>query len=94
MGEIASYDLPSADRVRLWLRMAPRIGSHVFVKLFAHGAQELNAKALLGGGLELLFRSVRSVCEERGMRMHLVSAWEMFQAIEALREQRSPSVTG
>ena len=92
MGEIASYDRPSADRVRLWLRIAPRIGSHVFVKLFAHGTQEKNSQALLGGDLDVLFRAVRSVSEEHGLRFHLVSAWEMFQAIEALRERREPVV--
>jgi hypothetical protein len=94
MGEIASYDHPSADRVKLWLRVAPQLGPHIFVKLFTHGAQEQNSAALLGGGLDHLFRSVRLVCEDRRLRFHLVSAWEMFRAIEAIREEREPSASG
>ena len=92
MGEIAGRDRPSVSRVKLWLRMAPRIGSHIFVKLFTHGTQQRNSSALLGGDLDLLFQAVRSVCEERRLRFHLVSAWEMFCAIEALRERRIPQV--
>src|SRR4051794_35091590 len=75
MGELASQDPPSVRRVKLWLRIAPRLGSHIFVKLFTHGTQERNSAALLGGDLDLLFGSVRSVCAERGLRFHFVSAW-------------------
>jgi hypothetical protein len=94
MGELAGQDPPSRDRVRLWLRVAPRLGSHIFIKLFTHGTQLRNSSALLGGDLDLLFDAVRFVCEERKLRFHLVSAWEMFRAIEAIREHRTPSAVG
>lgn len=95
MGELASNDRPSIDRVKLWLRVAPQLGPHIFIKLFTHGTQERNSAALLtDGNLDLLFRCVRSVCDERRLRIHLVSAWEMFCAIEAIRERRSPLVAG
>jgi hypothetical protein len=93
-GEIAGRDRPSDSRLRLWLRVAPRLGSHIFVKLFTHGTQPRNASALLGGDLDLLFEGVRRVSVEQGLRFHLVSAWEMFSAIEAIREERLPSVAG
>ena len=43
-GDLASYRPPSPARVRAWLSLAPRIGEHAFIKLFAHGAQEANAQ--------------------------------------------------
>jgi hypothetical protein len=89
-GELASYRLPSPWRARLWLRIAPRVAGHVFLKLFAHGAYEQNASALLGGGLDRLFESLRGACVERGLRLHYVSAWEMFRAVEALRAGKDP----
>jgi hypothetical protein len=92
VGEISGQDRPSEDRVKLWLRIAPRLGPHVFIKLFTHGTQERNSSALLGGDLDVLFRSVKSVCEGRRMRFHLVSAWEMYCAIEASREGRTPVI--
>jgi hypothetical protein len=89
-GEIAGRDRPSASRVKLWLDAAPQLGAHIFVKLFTHGTQPRNSAALLGGDLDVLFDATRRVCEERGLRFHLVSAWEMFSAIEAVREGRVP----
>ena len=84
-GEIAGHFLPSAERVHLWLEVAPRIGSHCFIKLFTHGAQERNAAPLLEGGLAVLFEALRSECESRQARLHYVSAWAMWQAVEAAR---------
>ncbi|HEV7498922.1 MAG TPA: hypothetical protein VGQ33_02915 [Vicinamibacteria bacterium] len=84
-GEIAGQFLPSAERVRLWIDVAPRVGSHSFIKLFTHGAQEKNAAPLLEGGLDRLFEAFRSECAQRQARLHYVSAWEMWQAVEAAR---------
>jgi hypothetical protein len=90
-GEIAGYIPPSPHRVKLWLRLAPRIGSHAFLKLFGHGAQERNSGPLLeGGGLDLLFELLGAECRARGIRLHYVSAWEMYRAVEALRVGTEP----
>jgi hypothetical protein len=89
-GELASYARPTLERIRLWLSVAPRIGDHSFVKLFAHGAQEGNAAALLGGDLARLFEGFRQVCSEVGTQLRYVTAWEMWLAVEALREDRQP----
>ena len=56
-GDLAHYRPPAPHRVGAWLSLAPRIDDHAFIKLFAHGAQEKNAACLLGGGLDLMFRS-------------------------------------
>jgi hypothetical protein len=89
-GEVAANHRPSPERTRLWLDVAPRIGSHVFVKLFSHGAPERNSEVLLGGDLDRLFESVLSESRARGLRLHYVSPWEMWQAIERFEDAGSP----
>ncbi len=87
-GELASYARPAMERIRLWLSVAPRIGDHCFVKLYSHGAQEGNATALLGGDLSSLFQGLERQCAEWGSRLRYATAWEMWCAVEALREGR------
>ena len=83
-GELASYDLPTSYRVDRWLSLAPRIGNDIFLKLFAHGAQERHSTALLlEGGLDRLFSALTEGCGRRGYRLRYVTAWEMRQAVDA-----------
>jgi hypothetical protein len=89
-GELAAYAPSSPARARLWLTVAPRIGDHAFVKLFSHGAPERNAGPLLGGGLDRLFEDLEQACAGAGATLHYVTAWEMWRAVEALREGREP----
>ena len=85
-GELAGSHPPSRSRVKLWLRLAPRVEGHVFVKLFGHGAQERNSGPLLkGGGLDRMFTDLSEECADQGLRLHYVSGWDMFRAVEALR---------
>ncbi len=77
VGELAGYALPSRARARAWLRAAPRVGNHIFLKLFGHGAPERNALPLIeGGGLRRCLELVREACDERGYRLGFVTAWE------------------
>jgi hypothetical protein len=92
-GEIAWYDLPTLERVRLWLRTAPRVGDHIFIKLFTHGAQEQNLQALLNGGLDTLFRVFAAECRRRGYRFYYATARQMWEAIESIRKGETPSRT-
>jgi hypothetical protein len=82
-GELASHDPAVKGRAASWLRLAPRLGDHVFLKLFTHGAQEQNAQHLLNGGLECCFEDLRDECARQGCRLHFVTAWEMYLAIVA-----------
>lgn len=94
MGELAAVDPPNNQRVRLWLRHAPRLGGHTFVKLFSHGTQDRNSSMLLGkggrGGLDDLYTLFASHCRQAGLRYRFVSAWEMYQAVEAIRHGHEP----
>ena len=83
-GEIAGYDLPTPSRVSLWFDLAPTIGDDLFIKLYTHGAQQRNSDSLLGAGLGNLFRWLAEEADRRGIEIHWATAWQMYQAAEAL----------
>jgi hypothetical protein len=86
-GELAGQDRPAASRVKIWFKYAPRLGDHVFLKLFTHGAQEKNSSMLLDGGLDQLFALFAGECKRCGWRYRYVTAWEMYRVIDSLRQQ-------
>jgi hypothetical protein len=88
IGELDHRNPITKERVRLWLDISPRIGADVFIKLFAHGAQEQAAQALLGKGLDQIFALLEAECRRRGAAYYFVSAWEMRQAADAARCRR------
>ena len=90
MGEIARYDLPAPSRVRQWFQLAPKIGDDLFLKLYAHGAPERNLAPLLNGGLANLFPWLKEEAARRGIEIHWATAWQMYQAADALIQGRSP----
>jgi hypothetical protein len=92
-GELAAYAPPSPHRARLWLRLAPRLGDDVFLKLFTHGAQERNSQLLLDHGLDRTLSQLREECARNGQSLYFVSAWEMYSAIEGLRRREDPLLT-
>ncbi len=83
-GEIAGYDLPTPSRVRRWFDLAPTIGDDLFLKLFTHGAAERNLEPLLGGALGKLFQWIAAEAERRRIELHWATAWQMYQAVDAL----------
>jgi hypothetical protein len=90
-GEIAWQDPPSQYRIRRWMEVAPKLGRDCFIKLYTHGAQERNSRALFeGGGLHRLFTLINEAVVRQGGTWYGVSAWEMYCAVEALREGRDP----
>ena len=88
-GELAAGNPVTVERVRLWAQSAPRIGGDVFVKLFAHGAREDNAEALLGRDLQFVLRELERLSRQSGFEFRYVSAWEMRQAIDVAVGQAS-----
>jgi hypothetical protein len=88
-GEIAGYDMPTSPRVRQWFDLAPTIGDDIFLKLYTHGAPEKNLEPLLNGGLSSLFRWVAEEADRRGIELHWATAWQMYQAADALIHNRS-----
>jgi hypothetical protein len=94
-GEIAGYDMPAPSRVRQWFDLAPTIGDDLFIKLYTHGAPERNLAPLLNGGLNSLFLWLAEEADRRGIEVHWATAWQMYQAADALIHGREsvPSPT-
>jgi hypothetical protein len=92
VGELAGNCLVTRHRVRLWTRVAPRLGEDLFIKLFAHGAPEKNAMPLLAdnGVLDRTLRYLKDECRRKGARLFFVSAWHMRTAVDAVRQGLDP----
>jgi hypothetical protein len=90
-GELAAQTPKGRHRVALWLKVAPRLADEVFVKLFAHGAQERHSATLLGGDLDRLFTHIRETCVEGGIEFRYVTAWEMRQAVDRVVSAGAPA---
>jgi hypothetical protein len=91
-GELRYGNVATPYRVRRWVELAPRIGTDSFIKLFTHGAQERNSSALLRDVLESVFNLLVEEADRRGCSIQFVSAWQMYLAIEAIRQRRDPVV--
>jgi hypothetical protein len=81
--------MPTQARVRRWFDLAPTIGDDIFLKLYTHGAQERNMEPLLNGGLANLYRWIAEEAERRSIEVHWATAWQMYQAADALIHGRS-----
>lgn len=89
--ELAHQDLATPYRTKRWIDLAPRIGNDIFIKLHAHGANDLNLEALLSPhGLDKLFTLMDAECRRRGYQWYSVSAWEMRQAVDAAARREDP----
>lgn len=83
-GELGAHQPVTARRVRAWLKLAPRLGDEVFLKLFAHGAQEAHRGAFFAGGLDRLFELLENECRRADCELRFASAWELYLAAERL----------
>ncbi|HME59018.1 MAG TPA: hypothetical protein VKF63_11825, partial [Terracidiphilus sp.] len=83
-GELAGYDMPTPSRVRRWFDLAPTIGDDIFLKLYTHGAPEINLEPLLNRGLGNLFNWLAEEAERRKIEIHWATAWQMYQAAATL----------
>jgi hypothetical protein len=92
-GELAGYDMPAPSRVSQWFDLAPTIGDDLFLKLYTHGAQERNLDPLLDGGLSNLFRWLAEEADRRGIEIHWATAWQMYEAADALIQGRKSPVS-
>jgi hypothetical protein len=92
-GELAASNPVTQQRVRLWLKYAPRVGDDMFIKLFAHGARENNAAQLLERDLDLTFQFMRDECAHQGSALHYVTAWQMREAVESAVSEREISTS-
>jgi hypothetical protein len=87
-GELAASNPVTRERVRIWLKYAPRIAGDAFIKLFAHGAREDNSSWLLDRDLDLTFQLLRDECARMGSSLQYVTAWKMRNTVESACFQR------
>jgi hypothetical protein len=92
-GEIAGYDMPTPSRVRRWFDLAPTIGDDLFLKLYTHGAHDINSGPLLNWGLSNMFRWVAEEASRRSIEIHWATAWQMYRAADSLIRAAQPSST-
>jgi hypothetical protein len=91
-GELRYGNVATPYRVRRWVDIAPRIGADTFIKLYTHGAQERNSSVLLSDVLESAFNLLVEEANRRGSSLYFVAAWQMYLAIDAIRQRRDPVV--
>jgi hypothetical protein len=89
-GELRYGNVATPYRVGRWVELAPRIRDDTFIKLYTHGAQERNSSALLRDVLETAFNLLVEEANRRECSIHFVSAWQMYLAIDAIRQRRDP----
>jgi hypothetical protein len=92
-GELCYGNVATPYRVKRWVELAPRIGADTFIKLYTHGAQERNSSVLLRDALESAFNLLVEEADRRRCSVYFVSAWQMYLAIDAIRQRRDPVVT-
>jgi hypothetical protein len=91
-GEVCYGNVATPYRVRRWVELAPRIGADTFIKLYTHGAQERNSSILLHDVLESAFNLLVEEANRRRCSVYFVTAWQMYLAIDAIRQCRDPVV--
>ena len=98
-GDLTGLNPPSADRVDAWVRANVAVAGHprwIFVKAYTHGAQERNARRLLGegpGSLAGLFTDLLARYDD-GDRyvLHFSTPWEMYRAVKVLESDDAAAI--
>jgi hypothetical protein len=92
-GAVTATSPGSARRVETWVKQNIHVEGRpewVFVKVYTHGAPELQAASLLGEGGRALHRALTSRYNDgRSFILHYVSAREMYNIAMAAMEGRS-----
>jgi len=86
-GEITWDNLPTPDRIDLWVQQAIHVigkPNWVFVKVHTHGTQEKNEALFLTGSIEVMHRHLLSQYNDgKKFSLHYVTAREMYNIVKA-----------
>jgi len=93
--ELGWHRPASLERMRIWLRHAPRVvgaDDVRFIKLHCHGAPEEHHQALLGPAMREFYENMLTRYNDGiDYRLCFVSCWEMAQAVHALEKGETPA---
>lgn len=85
--ELSHNNPPAKTRVDLWINESIHVkgkSDWIFVKVYTHGAQEVNTDMLLNSGLKKMFSYLESAYNDgKKYALHYVTAREMFNIIKA-----------
>ena len=82
-------------RCRHWLKLGARVlgaPNHVFVKVHTHGTQEHLYSAVLGDQARDMYQHLVALQKTDGVRLHFVTAYEMWQTVHRLEMSQNPTV--
>lgn len=89
-GEISEKNRPTKDRIDLWIEQNIHVKGKpdwIFVKVYAHGAQEGNFDTLLGEPIEKMFTDLGSRYNDgKQFTLHYVTTREMYNIIKAAED--------
>jgi hypothetical protein len=92
-GDLTAALPPDADRVRAWVAQNVHVEGRpewVFIKVHTHGAQEANAKSLLGAGGRALHEALTTRYNDgRRWLLHYVTAREMYNIAVAAMDGKT-----
>lgn len=87
-GGIYANNPPTMKRIASWLDCNVHVDGvlkHVFIKIYTHGTQEGVMKALFDkNGFERLFEGLAEISEQKGIKLHYLSARETANMVLAL----------
>lgn len=91
-GALTGDDPPDAARVNTWIDQRIHVEGRpewLFVKVHTHGAIEGTADSLLGGDGERMHRALAQRCQADGLKLHYVTAREMYNVARAAMAGKS-----
>lgn len=86
-GAVESAPRFAPHRVPRWLESNIHGPEWVFVKVYSHGAQ--SSAVVLDHDMEIMLKSLKQYCEEKGMKLHFMSTREAFNVVKAAEAGKS-----
>jgi hypothetical protein len=89
-GAVESFALPSKKRIRKWIDAGIHVSGRpewIFVKVYSHGDQSANE--IVHRTLGTMLDDLENTCQNRGIRLHYMTAREAFNVAKAAEAGKS-----
>jgi hypothetical protein len=91
-GRIGDDGFPDLSRFKTWLEVGIHVEGRpewIFIKTHTHGASRRDMGVVLGPSMSSFYRSVLDYSEQNGIRLHFVTAREMYNIAKAAEAGKS-----